>query len=190
MMSSEAPFWKESEIDSILAHETWILVNLPLEPTGCKWIFKKKLNPNGFIEKYKVGLVTKGYSKKQGVHNFDTYSAVIRIFNVRVLLALAASYDLEIYQIDVKTAFLNEMLEEIYINQLEGFVASGQDNKVCKLIRSLYGLKQSLKQWHERFENVIGSNRFKTCDSDKWVYWKKSNDLYVNDKLKHVLYMD
>jgi hypothetical protein len=114
---------------------------------GCKWVFKKKkLRPDGTIDKYKARLMAKGYTQKKGEDFFDTYSPIARLTTIRVLLSLAASYDLLIHQIDIKTTFLNgELEEEIYMTQLDGFVVKGQEEKVCKLLRSLYGPKQAPK---------------------------------------------
>jgi hypothetical protein len=105
-------------------------------------VFKKKLRPDDTIERYKVSLVAKGYTQKEGEDFFDTYSPVARLTTIRVLLSLAASYSLIIHQMDVKTTFLNgELEEEIYMDQSDGFTANGQEGKVCKLLKSLYGLK-------------------------------------------------
>jgi hypothetical protein len=94
---------------------------------GCKWVLKKKLRPNGTIDKYKARLVAKGYTQKEGEDFFDTYSPVARLTTIRVLLSLAASYGLLVHHMDVKTAFLNgDMEEEIYMDQPEGFVVKGQ----------------------------------------------------------------
>jgi hypothetical protein len=113
---------------------------------GCKWVLKKKLRPDGTIDKYKARLMAKGYTQKKGEDFFDTYSPIARLTTIRVLLSLAASHDLLIHQIDIKTTFLNgELEEEIYMTQLDGFVVKGQEEKVCKLLRSLYGLKQAPK---------------------------------------------
>ena len=109
-------------------------------------MFKKKLRPDGTIEKYKARLVAKGYMQKEGEDYFDTYSLVARLMTIRVLLSLAASHDLLVHQMNVKTTLLNgELEEEIYMILLEGFVANGQERKVCKLFKSLYGLKQAPK---------------------------------------------
>lgn len=151
MESPEAPYWKEaiqSEVESILSNHTWELVDLPPgnKPIGHKWIFTKKLRPDGTIEKYKSRLVAKGFRQKEGLDFIDTYSPVIRITSIRLLIAISSIYDLEIHQMDVKTAFLNgELDEEIYMEQPEGFIVKGKEKKVCKLIKSLCGLKQSAK---------------------------------------------
>ena len=104
------------------------------------------MKADGTIEKYKARLVVKGFKQKEGLDYFDTYFPVIRITSIRMLIALAAVYDLQIHQMDVKTAFLNgDLQEEIYMEQPEGFVVPGKVNKVCKFIKSLYGLKQAPK---------------------------------------------
>ena len=126
MSSSESSCWKEaiqSEIDSILSNKTWEIVDIPpgIKPIGCKWIFKKKMKADGSIDKYKARLVAKGYRQKEGVDFFDTYSPVTRITSIRMLIAIASIYGLEIHQMDVKTAFLNgDLDEEIYMEQPEG----------------------------------------------------------------------
>ncbi|GKB58909.1 retrovirus-related pol polyprotein from transposon TNT 1-94 [Tanacetum coccineum] len=156
--SSEGQQWREaikSEIDSILQNHTWELVVLPpgCKPLGYKWIFKKKMKADGTIDKYKARLVIKGYRQREGLDYFDTYSPVTRITSIRMIIAIAALRNLEIHQMDVKTAFLNgDLEEEIYMNQPEGFIAPGQEGKVCRLVKSLYGLKQAPKQWHQKFD--------------------------------------
>jgi hypothetical protein len=112
-----------------------------LDANGCS---KKKLRHNGTIERYKARLVAKGYTQKEG-EDFFTYSPVARLTTIRTLLFVAASYDLIIHQMDVKTAFLNgELEEEIYIDQPDRFVANGQENKVCKLLKSCMALNKLL----------------------------------------------
>src|SRR5215813_3783108 len=114
------------------------------------------MKSDGSIDKYKARLVIKGYSQKEGLDYFDTYSPVTRITSIRMLIAIAALFGLEIHQMDVKTAFLNgELDEEIYMEQPEGFNVPGQKNKVCKLVKSLYGLKQAPKKWHEKFDKEM-----------------------------------
>ena len=151
MSTLKAPMRKEtvnSEIESIMQNHTWELVDLPLgsKPLGCKWIFKRKMKTDGSIDKYKARLVAKGYKQKEGLEYFDTYSPVMRITSIRMLIAIAALHNLEIHQMDVKTTFLNgDLNEEIYMDQPEGFISLGQKKKVCRLVKSLYGLKKAPK---------------------------------------------
>ena len=129
-------------------NHTWELLDLPpsAKPFGCKWIFKRKLKQDGSIEKYKARLVAKGFKQMNDVDYFDTFSPMIRITSIRVLIALASIHNLVIHQMDVKTAFLNgDLEEEIYMEQPENCVVPGKEKKVCKLVKSLYELKQSPK---------------------------------------------
>ena len=190
--SPEALSWKEainSEVESILQNHTWELVDLPpgSKPIGCKWIFKRKLKADGSVDKYKARLVAKGYRQKEGLDYFDTYSPVSRITSIRMLIVIASLNNMEIHQMDVKTAFLNgELDEDIYMEQPEGFVVQGQENKVCKLVKSLYGLKQAPKQWHEKFDHTMLSHGFKINECDKCVYIKT----YANSCVFVCLYVD
>ncbi|CAM8957033.1 unnamed protein product [Rhodiola kirilowii] len=149
--SIDGPIWKEaikSELDSIMQNHTWELVNLPpgCKPLDSKWIFTKKMKVDGTVEKYKARLVIKGYRQKEGLDYFYTFSPVTRITSIRMIIAIAALRNLDIHQMDVKTAFLNgDLEEEIYMEQPEGCKAPGQERKVCKLVKSLYGLKQAPK---------------------------------------------
>ena len=103
---------------------------------------------DGSIDKYKARLVIKGYKQTKGLDYFDVYSPMTRINSIRMVLAIVVMRNLEVHQMDVKTTFLNgDLDEEIYMEQLEGFLALGQEKKVCKLVKSLYGLKQAPKQW-------------------------------------------
>ncbi|KAL0286464.1 UNVERIFIED_CONTAM: Retrovirus-related Pol polyprotein from transposon TNT 1-94 [Sesamum calycinum] len=131
MASLEARQFKEavkSEMDSIVSNGTWVLVDLPLGCTtiGCKWIFKKKLKPDGTVDKFKARLVAKDFKQKDVIDYFDTYSPVARLTIIWVLIALVLVYNIPIHQMDVKTAFLyGELEEEIYMVQPEGYVAHG-----------------------------------------------------------------
>ncbi|KAL0427998.1 UNVERIFIED_CONTAM: Retrovirus-related Pol polyprotein from transposon TNT 1-94 [Sesamum latifolium] len=130
MASSEAKQWKEavkSEMDSIVSSGTWVLIDLP---PGCttiefKWIFKKKLKPDGTVDKFKARLVAKDFKQKEGIHYFNTYFPVARLTTIRMLIAPASVYNLPIHQMDVKTAFLyGELEEEIYMDQPESLTVS------------------------------------------------------------------
>jgi hypothetical protein len=117
---------------------SYLLVVNQLDVSGCS---RKKLRPDSTIDKYKARLA-KGYTQKKSEDFFDSYSHVARVTTIRVLLSLATSYGLLVHQMDVKTTFLNgELDEKIYMDQPDGFVVKGEEQKVCKLLKSLYGLK-------------------------------------------------
>ncbi|GJV82354.1 zinc finger, CCHC-type containing protein [Tanacetum coccineum] len=144
-----------------------------MKPLGCKWIFKRNLKVDGTVEKFKAMLVIQGFKQKSGINYFDTYALVARISTIRLLIAMASIHSLIIHQMDVKTTFLNvELEEEVYMNQLLGFILPGNENNVCKLVKSLYGIKQSPKQWHQKFNEVVLSNGYLLNQADKCVYSK------------------
>lgn len=136
----------KSETDFIVSNGTWELVDLP---HGCttivyKLTIKRKLKPDGSIDKYKVGLVVKGFRQREGIDYFDIYAPIARMTTIWILMALASVHGLIIPQMDVKTSFLHGDLEKkIYMDQTEGFVASGNKWKICKLVKSICGLKQA-----------------------------------------------
>ncbi|GJT82879.1 retrotransposon protein, putative, ty1-copia subclass [Tanacetum coccineum] len=139
------------EMQSMKDNEVWDLVDLPPngETVGGKWLFKKKTDMDGAVHTYKTRLVAKGYTQTLRIDYEETFSPVADIRAIRILIAIAAFYDYEIWQMDVKTAFLNGYLsEEVYMEQPEGFVNLKFPNRVCKLKRSIYGLKQASRQWN------------------------------------------
>jgi len=190
---SDSDEWKQAmmeEIQALAKNETWILVDLPKDRhlITSKWVFKSKTDSNGVLERRKARLVARGFSQTQGVDFFETFSPVVRYESVRCVLALAASQKMVIRQFDVKTAFLHGKLdEEIYLQQPEGF--DDGTNRVCRLQRSLYGLKQSPRKWNERFNDFIGKIGFSVVPEDNCVFTLKSNSeitiicLYVDDGL-------
>nr|GEV11918.1 zinc finger, CCHC-type [Tanacetum cinerariifolium] len=186
--SHDVAFWKEAindEMDSIMGNNTWVLTNLPpsCKPLGCKWIFKRRLKLNGTVKKFKARLVIQGFKQKLGIDYFDTYGPVARISTIRLLISMTSIHNLIIHQMDVKTAFLNgELEEEVYMNQPMGFIMPGNDNKVCKLIMSLYGLKHAPKQWHQKFDEVVLSNGYLLNQADKYLtkeFW--SSRFFMKD---------
>ncbi|KAK0594104.1 hypothetical protein LWI29_010146 [Acer saccharum] len=119
----------QSEIESMFDNKVWSLVDLPkgIKPIGCKWVYKRKRGMDGKVETFKARLVAKGYTQKEGIDYEETFSPVAMLKSIRILLSIAASLDLEIWQMDVKTAFLNGSLDEsIYMMQPEGFIEKGQ----------------------------------------------------------------
>jgi hypothetical protein len=150
----------------------------------CKWILKRK------EKRYKARLVAKGYSQIPVIDFNDVFSPVVKHSCIRTLLSIVAMHDYELEQLDVKTAFLHGELEKvIYMDQPEGFVIPGKENLVCRLKKSLYGLKQSPRQWHRRFDSFMICHGFKRSDYDSCVYSKIVNGsaiyllLYVDDML-------
>ena len=145
-------------MEALDKNEAWDLVELPdgRKPIGNKWVFKKKLNATGNVEKYKARLVAKGYSQVEGTDFGEIFSLVSKMTSIIFLLSLAAAFDLEVEQMDVKTMFLHgDLNEEIYMKQPEGFSVKGKKELVCKLKKPLYGLKQSPRMWYQKFDTYI-----------------------------------
>ncbi|GJW43297.1 retrotransposon protein, putative, ty1-copia subclass [Tanacetum coccineum] len=157
----ESDKWLEAmntEMQSMKDNQVWILFELP--PNGrtvrSKWVFKKKTNMDGNVHTFKSCLVAKGYTQTYGVDYGETFSPVADIRDIRILLAIAAFYDYDIWHMDVKKSFLNGHLsEDVYMVQPEAFVDPNHPNKVCKLQRSIYGLKQASRSWNKRFDEEI-----------------------------------
>ena len=132
------------------------------------------------MHKFKARLVANGFKQKADLDFFDIFSPVTRITSIRLLITIAAIFDLKIHQMDVKTTFLNgDLEEEIYMDQPEDFVEPGQESKVYKLTKSLYDLKQAPKQWHEKFDFYMIENGYKSNECDKCIYSKSWNNLHV-----------
>ncbi|RVX09023.1 Retrovirus-related Pol polyprotein from transposon TNT 1-94 [Vitis vinifera] len=193
--SSNSEKWIEAmkdEMKSMKDNGVWDLVELPkgVKPIGCKWIFKTKRDSKGNIVRYKARLVAKGFTQKEGIDYKETFSPVSSKDSFRIIMALVAHYDLELHQMDVKTAFLNGNIDEtIYMVQPENFESKDSKQLVCRLKRSIYGLKQASRQWYRKFDQVITSFGFKENTVDQCIYLKFSGSkfiilvLYVDDIL-------
>lgn len=185
IMSSQSTQWFEAmkdELRSMKINDVWELTLLPkgAKPVGCKWVYKTKLDPKGNIERYKARLVAKGYTQKEGIDYNETFSPVSRKESLRIVMALVAHYDLELHQMDVKTAFLNgELHEDVYMTQPEGFKVESKEHMVCKLKKSIYGLKQASRQWYLKFHEVMVRFQFKKNAVDQCIYLKISGSKYV-----------
>ncbi|KAL0440278.1 UNVERIFIED_CONTAM: Retrovirus-related Pol polyprotein from transposon TNT 1-94 [Sesamum latifolium] len=176
----------KSEMDSMGSNQVWTLVDPPkgARPVGCKWVYKRKLGADGEVTAFKARLVVKGYTQRPGVDFEETYSPVAMAKSIQILLAIAAWYDYKIWQMDVKMAFLNSFVkEEIFMDQPEGFTTVGEEQKVCRLQRSIY------RSWNTRFDEVIRGYDFIKNDYDPCIYKKISGSsvvylvLYVDDIL-------
>ena len=183
--SQDASKWElamQEEYDSLMANGTWELAPLPSnrKRVGCKWVFRTKRDANGVITRYKARLVAKGFSQVEGVDFNETFAPVAKFSTIRCLLALGAAMDLEMHQMDVKTAFLNgELEEDVYMDQPPGFVQEGQAHLVCKLKKSLYGLKQSPRAWYESFHAFFTREGFTRSMADHSLYIKQTTDYFM-----------
>ncbi|GKD48884.1 retrovirus-related pol polyprotein from transposon TNT 1-94 [Tanacetum coccineum] len=132
-------------------NDTWELTTLRKgqKAIGVKWVYKAKKNAKGEVEKYKARLVAKGYKQKYGIDYEEVFAPVARLETIRMIIIIAAQYRWKIHQMDVKSTFLNGLLEEeVYMEQPEGYVAKGQEGKVLRLKKALYGLKQAPRAWN------------------------------------------
>lgn len=135
----------EAELNALSANKTWTLVPLPSGKTaiGCRWVYKVKHKSDGTIDRYKARLVAKGYTQLEGLDFLDTFAPVAKLTTLRLLLAVASSHNWDLKQLDVNNAFLHgDLHEEVYMKPPPG-VALPNPKFVCKLQRSLYGLRQA-----------------------------------------------
>ncbi|CAL8087744.1 unnamed protein product [Prunus armeniaca] len=181
----------KDELNMIEKNDTWELVDRPMDKPviGVKWVFKTKLNLDGSVQKNKARLVAKGYSQKPGVDYNETFAPVARLDTIRTLIALAAQKGWQLYQLDVKSAFLNGVLEEeAYVDQPEGFVMKGSESKVYKLHKALYGLKQAPRAWYSEIDGYFAECGFTKSQSEATLYVKARGEasilivsIYVDD---------
>ena len=182
----------QEKMESLFKNGTWDMVRLPKgkKVIRCKWLFKKKEGtPSVENARYKARLV--GYNHIPGVDFTNVFSLMVKHSSFRYMLRIVAFPDYELEQLDVKIAFLHEELEEdIYMQQPEGFTVSCKEDCVCLLKKPLYGLKQSPRQLYKRFDSFMISHDFKRDSFDSCVYFKQCNDesflymlLYVDDML-------
>lgn len=159
MNNDNANEWKQAmreEFDSLIKNNTWILIERPpnVSLVDNKWVFKVKQEKKDAPIRYKARLVARGFTQEYGVNYFETFSPVVRFTSIRTILALAAQKGMCIKQFDVKTAFLNgELNENVYMKQPIGFDDGSE--RICKLQKSLYGLKQSSRCWNRKFTEFI-----------------------------------
>ena len=122
---------------------------------GCKWVFTIKYNSNGTLERYKAWLVTKGFTQTFGIDYLETFAPMAKLNTIKVLLSMAVNLDWPLQQLDVKNTFLNgDLKEEVYMDSPLEFEGKFQ-SRVCKLKKSLYGLKQSPRSWFENFTRLV-----------------------------------
>jgi hypothetical protein len=178
------------EYDSIVKNNAWGIVPRPIDKSmvGSRWIYKVKQVVDGSVEKYKARFVTQGFSQIEGIDYGDTFAPVARYSSIRSILALLAQMGWRIHQMDVKTAFLNGIIEEeVYIEHPEGFETFDRESHVCRLKRALYGLKQAPRAWYTRIDNYFTRLGFTKSEADANLYQIMVEGklliivLYVND---------
>ena len=191
LKTDQAPQWRDAatlEYNTLVGNDTWEIVKLP---PGAKvidsgWVFKVKMNADGSVERFKGRIVAKGYSQRPGIDFTDTFAHTLHPATLRFTIAVVTIEDWELRSVDITSAFTNgELEEDIYMRQPEGFHIGGPD-MVCKLKKSLYGLKQAARQWNKKLHSVLTEMGFKRIESDCSVY------IYCNDEVKIIvpIYID
>ena len=195
MKSKEWKLWNraaDEEMTSLDKNETWEYVERPKnhKVIGNRWIFKLKPGVPGTDQppRYKGRLVAKGYAQIEGIDYNEVFAPVVKHVSIRLLLSAVVHHDLELEQLDVKTAFLHRVLKErVYMEQPEGYVKKGQEKMVCLLRKSLYGLKQSPREWNHRFHTFMVEQNYRRSEYDPCVYMKGTS---IEDVVYLLLYVD
>ena len=180
------------EIEKIEKNKTWTLVPRPKDKNmiGTKWVFRNNLNEDGQVSRNKARLVCKGYCQEEGVDYGETFSLVARLEGVRTLIAYAAHKEFKVYQMDVKSTFLNGILEEeVYIEQPDGFIDLDKKDMIYKLHKALHGLKQAPRAWYERLHNYLIQISFQRTNDNSSLYIKQgpNNKIVLEKKLWMIL---
>jgi hypothetical protein len=167
--------WEEAMAKEmrLLQDNVWELVKPPKDrkTVGSKWVFKVKTNEDGRVERYKASLVAQGFTQVKGAHYDETFYPVVRMELLRTLVIMGVQRGLQLYQVDVTTAFLNGVLEEeIFMSPPEGFVQEGQEHLVCRLKRSLYGLKYSPRCWNSTLDEFLQCLGFVQSTGDPFAF--------------------
>ncbi|GJZ14467.1 retrovirus-related pol polyprotein from transposon TNT 1-94 [Tanacetum coccineum] len=180
----------QEELNQFIANDVWELVRQPKNMTiiGTKWVFRNKLDENGVVSRNKARLVAQGYNQQEGIDYDETYAPVARLESIRILLAYACALDFKLFQMDVKSAFLNGFInEEVYVAQPPGFIDFEKPDHVYKLKKALYGLKQAPKAWYDRLKAFLIKHEYKMGMVDNTLFTKKKSSnliivqIYVDD---------
>jgi hypothetical protein len=201
--SHESSKWRtamDEEFNALQHNNTWTLVKLPADckAIGSKWVYKKKINSDGTVERFKARLCAKGFTQQEGIDYNETFAPVVKYKSLRIVLAVVVNKDYELQQMDVQTAFLNANIKEtVYMKQAVGYEKGGADI-VCKLNKTIYGTKQASHEWNNEINNFItNSLGFKRCISDTCIYVKISDSgnvmiiaIFVDDIISAFNHLD
>jgi hypothetical protein len=148
---------KQEELNNFTRNEVWSLVERPKQNIiGTKWVFRNKQDENGVVTRNKARLVAQGFTQVEGLDFGETYALVARLESIRILIAYATNNDFKLYQMDVKSAFLNGSIQElVYVKQLSAFEDPKKPNHVFLLHKALYGLKQAPRAWYECLKDFL-----------------------------------
>ncbi|GJX62965.1 retrovirus-related pol polyprotein from transposon TNT 1-94 [Tanacetum coccineum] len=180
----------QEELDQFIRNNVWDLVPCPVGHTiiGTKWVFRNKLDENGIVCRKKARLVAQGYNQQEGIDYDETYAPDARLESIRILLAYACCYMFKRFQMDVKSVFLNGVInEEVYIAQPPGFINFQKPNHVYKLKKTLYGLKQAPKAWYDRLQSILITKEYKMRIVDNTLFTKVKDlhliiiQIYIDD---------
>ena len=180
----------QDELNQFVRNDVWILVPPPRSQTiiGTKWVFRNKMDENGVVSRNKARLVAQGYNQQEGIDYDETFAPVARLESIRILLAYACAHNFKLFQMDVKSAFLNGVIsEEVYVAQPPGFVDFEKPNHVFKLKKALYGLKQAPKAWYDRLKSFLVDHKYSMGLVDNTLFTKKKDShiiivqIYVDD---------
>ncbi|GJV56313.1 retrovirus-related pol polyprotein from transposon TNT 1-94 [Tanacetum coccineum] len=180
----------QEELNQFKTNDVWELVQNPMDMTiiGTKWVYRNKLDENGVVTRNKARLVAQGYNQQEGIDYDETYAPVARLESIRILLAYACALDFKLYQMDVKSAFLNGFInEEVYVAQPPGFIDFAKPNYVYRLKKALYGLKQAPKAWYDRLKAFLIKHDYSMGMVDNTLFTKKKDSnliivqIYVDD---------
>jgi hypothetical protein len=189
------------EMKAIEDNYTWELTSLPVghRAIGLKWVYKVKHNESGDVVQHKARLVVKGYVQSTGINFDEVFALVAHLQSVRMMVVLAAHEGWEVHHMDVKSAFLNGVIkEEVYVQQPPGFSTTDSENKVLRLHKALYGLRQAPRAWNAKFDSTMGSLGFQRSSSEHGVYTRSKrggrlivsvyvDDLIITDTSKEII---
>lgn len=173
----------QQELHALSSNNTWQIVPLPpgKSPIGYKWLYRIKFKTNGSVEMYKARLVAKGYTQKASIDYLDTFSPVAKFVSVKLMLAIAAAKNYSLHHLDINNAFLHgDLNEELYMDIPKGYQVQGETQRmVCKLNKSLYGLKQASRQWFLKFSSVLMNFSLQKSGADHSYFYKHDHGLYL-----------